>query len=199
MAELLIEEITKQYPTRGEPLVVLRGVSLRVTTGENVAILGPSGCGKSTLLHILGTLDQPSSGRVLLDGCDASRLAEPDLADFRNRQIGFVFQDHHLLPQCSVLENVLLPAVATGAVSDEAIAARGCWSIAWGSRCAAIIGRPSFPGANANERPSPGRCSIGRSCCWPTSRRAISIAPRRSASPNCWSNWSSKSRRCWWW
>ncbi len=121
MAELLIEEVTKQYPTRGEPLVVLRGVSLRVTTGENVAILGPSGCGKSTLLHILGTLDQPTSGRVLLDGCDASRLAEPELADFRNRQIGFVFQDHHLLPQCSVLENVLLPAVASGAVSDDAV------------------------------------------------------------------------------
>jgi lipoprotein-releasing system ATP-binding protein len=121
MAELLIEDVTKQYPTRGEPLVVLRGVSLRVTTGENVAILGPSGCGKSTLLHILGTLDQPSSGRVLLDGRDASRLTEPELADFRNRQIGFVFQDHHLLPQCSVLENVLLPAVATGTVSEEAV------------------------------------------------------------------------------
>jgi len=121
MAELLVEEVTKQYPTRGEPLVVLRGVSLRVTTGENVAILGPSGCGKSTLLHILGTLDQPTSGRVLLDGCDASRLSEPELADFRNRQIGFVFQDHHLLPQCSVLENVLLPAVASGAVTDDAI------------------------------------------------------------------------------
>ncbi|HEY1785750.1 MAG TPA: ABC transporter ATP-binding protein [Pirellulales bacterium] len=121
MAELLVEEVTKQYPTRGEPLVVLRGVSLRVMTGENVAILGPSGCGKSTLLHILGTLDGPTSGRVLLDGCDASGLPEPELAAFRNRQIGFVFQDHHLLPQCSVLENVLLPAVASGSVSDAAI------------------------------------------------------------------------------
>jgi len=122
MPELLAENVTKEYPTRAEPLVVLRGVSLRLATGENVVILGPSGCGKSTLLHILGTLDQPTSGRVLLDGVDANRLAEAELADFRNRQIGFVFQDHHLLPQCSVLENVLLPAVAQGAVSEEAVA-----------------------------------------------------------------------------
>jgi lipoprotein-releasing system ATP-binding protein len=121
MAELLVEDLTKQYPTRGEPLVVLRGVSLRVATGQNVAILGPSGSGKSTLLQILGTLDRPSSGRVLLDGRDATQLSEPELADFRNHQIGFVFQDHHLLPQCSVLENVLLPAIASGAASDDAV------------------------------------------------------------------------------
>ena len=199
MAELLIEEVTKQYPTRGEPLVVLRGVSLRVATGENVAILGPSGCGKSTLLHILGTLDQPSSGRVLLDGCDASKLAEPELADFRNRQIGFVFQDHHLLPQCSVLENVLLPAVAADAVSEDAVRRADCWSTEWGSRRAAIIGRRNFRGASVNGRPWPERCSTGHSCCWPTNRPATSIGPRRSALPGCWSNWSSKSRRCWWW
>jgi lipoprotein-releasing system ATP-binding protein len=122
MAELVVEEVTKAYPTRGEPLEVLRSVSLRMATGQNAAILGPSGSGKSTLLHILGTLDRPTSGRVLLDGVDASRLAEPELAAFRNRQIGFVFQDHHLLPQCSVLENVLLPAIANGAASEEAIA-----------------------------------------------------------------------------
>jgi len=107
MAELLVEEVTKQYPTRGEPLVVLRGVIATVTTGENVAILGPSGCGKSTPATHSRHTRPPTSGRVLLDGCDASRLSEPELADFRNRQIGFVFQDHHLLPQCSVLENVL--------------------------------------------------------------------------------------------
>jgi lipoprotein-releasing system ATP-binding protein len=121
MPELLVEDVTKQYLTRSEPLRVLAGISLQVASGQNVAILGPSGSGKSTLLHILGTLDSPTSGRVLLDGTDPARLAEPELADFRNHRIGFVFQDHHLLPQCSVLENVLLPAIAGGAASDEAV------------------------------------------------------------------------------
>jgi len=121
MPELLVDDVTKHYSTRAEPLVVLRGVSLALDSGDNVAILGPSGCGKSTLLQILGTLDQPSSGRVRLAGCDPFALDEPRLAEFRSRQIGFVFQDHHLLPQCSVLENVLLPAMAAGGVERAAI------------------------------------------------------------------------------
>jgi lipoprotein-releasing system ATP-binding protein len=89
--------------------------------GENVAILGPSGCGKSTLLQIIGTLDQPTSGRVLLASCNPLELDEPRLADFRSHKIGFVFQDHHLLPQCNVLENVLLPVMAAGDVDTAAI------------------------------------------------------------------------------
>ncbi len=120
MATLVVEQVTKQYPTRGEPLVVLRGVSLQLSTGENLAVVGPSGSGKSTLLNIIGTLDWPSSGRVLLDGQDPSSLSERQLAAFRNRTIGFVFQEHHLLPQCNVLENVLLPTVATGKTTDAA-------------------------------------------------------------------------------
>lgn len=112
MAELVVADVTKSYPTRAEPLVVLRGVSCRLAGGENLAILGPSGCGKSTLLHIIGTLDTPSSGRVTLDGADPFAFDEPRLAAFRNHKIGFIFQDHHLLPQCSVLENVLLPTLA---------------------------------------------------------------------------------------
>ena len=120
-ANLAVEHIAKQYPTRGEPLAVLRDVSLELRGGENVAVLGPSGSGKSTLLWILGALEPPSSGRVTLDGQDPATLAEPDLARFRNRQIGFVFQDHHLLPQCSVLENVLVPTVAAGPTSPEAV------------------------------------------------------------------------------
>ncbi len=123
MSGLVVENVTKQFTTRAEPLTVLAGVSLQLATGENLAILGPSGCGKSTLLHILGTLDSPSSGRVTLDGQNPFELAEPQLADFRNRCIGFVFQDHHLLPQCSVLENVLLPTLA-GKSSASDVAAR---------------------------------------------------------------------------
>ncbi len=120
MTRLLVEDVTKQYPTRAEPLAVLRGVSLELGGGDNVAVVGPSGSGKSTLLNVIGTLDAPTSGRVLLDGQDPARLNEPALAAFRNRNIGFVFQDHHLLPQCSVLENVLVPTIAGGRTSWEA-------------------------------------------------------------------------------
>ena len=98
---------------------VLRDVSFEMTLGESLAITGPSGCGKSTLLHILGTLDVPSAGRVTIDGQDPFALSEPDLAKFRNGEIGFVFQDHHLLPQYSVLENVLIPTLAYGGASKE--------------------------------------------------------------------------------
>jgi lipoprotein-releasing system ATP-binding protein len=114
MSGLIVESVTKQFPTRTEPLVVLRETNLRLTAGQNVAILGPSGSGKSTLLHILGTLDHPTSGSVKLDGTDPFQLDEHRLAEFRNRYIGFVFQDHHLLPQLSALENVLVPTVADG-------------------------------------------------------------------------------------
>ncbi len=120
MTVLQVENVSKQFATRREPLVVLRDISLRMESGENVAILGPSGSGKSTLLNIIGTLEPASSGRVLFDGEeDPARLAEPQLADFRNRRIGFVFQDHHLLPQCSALENVLIPTVAQGRTTIE--------------------------------------------------------------------------------
>jgi lipoprotein-releasing system ATP-binding protein len=118
---LLVEHVSKQYPTRGEPLVVLRDVSLELSRGENVAVLGPSGSGKSTLLSIIGALEPASGGRVVLDGQDPATLAEPELALLRNRRIGFVFQDHHLLPQCSVLENVLVPTVAVGRTSPESV------------------------------------------------------------------------------
>jgi lipoprotein-releasing system ATP-binding protein len=122
MTALRVENVTKDYPTRSEPLRVLRGVSLELGGAENVAILGPSGSGKSTLLSIIGTLEPPTSGRVLLGGQDPAELDEPRLAAFRNRQIGFVFQDHYLLPQCSVLENVLVPTVAAGPTRPESLA-----------------------------------------------------------------------------
>ena len=121
MADLVVADVTKEYPTRSQPLRVLRGVSLQLSAGENLAILGPSGCGKSTLLHIIGTLDLPSGGRVSLEGANPFALDEPKLADFRNHKIGFIFQDHHLLPQCSALENVLLPTLAGGRATSEAV------------------------------------------------------------------------------
>ena len=111
---LKLEKVTKLYVAAAgaEPVTVLRDADLTIGTGESVAIIGPSGSGKSTLLNLLGTLDQPSSGRVWLDGVDLSTLREEELAAVRNRQLGFIFQSHHLLPQCSVLENVLVPTLA---------------------------------------------------------------------------------------
>ena len=103
--------LAKSYPTRSGELSVLRDVSLHLAHGEALAILGPSGSGKSTLLQIVGTLDRPTSGKVTLDGEDPFTLSDAALAHFRNRHVGFVFQDHHLLPQCSVLENVLIPTL----------------------------------------------------------------------------------------
>lgn len=111
---LRVSQLCKDYPTRSGPLPVLRGIGLDMERGQGLAVMGPSGSGKSTLLHILGTLDRPTSGIVTLDGKDPFTLPEPELADFRNRHIGFVFQDHHLLPQCSVLENVLVPTLVAG-------------------------------------------------------------------------------------
>lgn len=119
MADLAVENLGKSYPTRAEPLVVLREVTFSLERGESVSIVGRSGSGKSTLLQILGTLDTPTTGSVRLDGHDPFTLAEPDLAAFRNRHIGFVFQEHHLLPQLSVLENVLIPALAAGRPTVE--------------------------------------------------------------------------------
>jgi lipoprotein-releasing system ATP-binding protein len=108
---LVVENLDKEFPTRSGSLVVLSGVNLSLAAGEALAVMGPSGSGKSTLLNILGTLDTPTRGTVTVDGVNPFALSERDLAAFRNRHVGFVFQDHHLLPQCSVLENVLIPTL----------------------------------------------------------------------------------------
>jgi lipoprotein-releasing system ATP-binding protein len=121
MPDLVVDNVSKEYPTRAEPLVVLRGASLSLSRGENVAIVGPSGSGKSTLLHIVGTLDAPTSGTVTLEGENPFQFDEPHLARFRNHNIGFVFQEHHLLPQLSVLENTLIPAIADGGPNDATV------------------------------------------------------------------------------
>jgi lipoprotein-releasing system ATP-binding protein len=109
---LQVENLTKSFPTRSGELPVLRGITLEMADGEALAVVGPSGSGKSTLLHLLGTLDRPTSGTYRLWGDDPFALSDAALARFRNRRIGFVFQEHYLLPQCSVLENVLIPSVA---------------------------------------------------------------------------------------
>jgi len=111
---LQLTDVSKRYAASGgaDGVNVLAGVSMDVARGESLAIVGPSGSGKSTLLQIIGTLDRPTSGRVLLDGKDLSQLDDLQLATVRSQQLGFVFQSHYLLPQCTVMENVLVPTLA---------------------------------------------------------------------------------------
>jgi len=118
-ADLEVVSVSKSYPVAGGELRVLSGVNLTLARGEALAIMGPSGSGKSTLLYIIGTLDTPTSGSIRLLGQDPFSLDRGDLARFRNASIGFVFQDHCLLPQCTVLENVLIPTL-TGSGADRA-------------------------------------------------------------------------------
>ena len=115
---LEVSRLSKDYPTARGPLHLLENVSLSLARGEAAAIMGPSGSGKSTLLYILGTLEPPTAGEVALEGRRPFQLAERDLARFRNRHIGFIFQDHCLLPQCSVLENVLAPTLIEKTTED---------------------------------------------------------------------------------
>jgi ABC-type lipoprotein export system ATPase subunit len=110
---LVLRDVAKSYQSvlDGPAVSVLNGIDMEIQQGESSAIIGASGSGKSTLLNIIGTLDRPTRGQVLLEGQDLAQLNETQLADVRNRQIGFIFQAHHLLPQCTVLENVLVPTL----------------------------------------------------------------------------------------
>jgi len=119
---LCVTDLSKEYPTPAEPLVVLRGVSLTMSAGDSAAIVGPSGSGKSTLLNILGTLDEPTGGTVRMGEVDPFALDDKKLAEYRGQFVGFVFQDHHLLPQCTAQENVQIAALALGRVDAGDVA-----------------------------------------------------------------------------
>ena len=117
---LELDGVCKTYPqARDKSVTVLSNISLSVPAAQAMAIVGPSGSGKSTLLNLIGALDRPTSGTVRLDGRDLTNLSATQLAEIRRNRIGFVFQQHHLLPQCTVLENVLLPALAAGRVDSK--------------------------------------------------------------------------------
>lgn len=117
---LKVENVSKEYPTPRGPLKIISDVSLSLSRGDAVSIMGPSGSGKSTLLYLMGALEPPSSGTVTLDNQNPYRLKEKELAAFRNKEIGFIFQDHCLLPQCSVLENVLTPTLVSASSDRDA-------------------------------------------------------------------------------
>ncbi|MCX5730555.1 MAG: ABC transporter ATP-binding protein, partial [Deltaproteobacteria bacterium] len=117
---LAIEGLSRVYLTGGRRLQVLSDVSLEIASGEMVALTGPSGAGKSTFLHLVGALDAPTTGRILFEGRDLATLDEDDLAGFRNESVGFVFQSHHLLPEFTALENVMMPGLVRRLSRGEA-------------------------------------------------------------------------------
>jgi lipoprotein-releasing system ATP-binding protein len=121
---LEVKNLSKDYITPRGALPILSGVNLTLTRGEAIAVMGPSGSGKSTLLYIIGALDTPTGGTVTLDNRNPFEMRERELAAFRNTEIGFIFQDHCLLPQCSVLENVLAPTLVAGTKGDDVDRAR---------------------------------------------------------------------------
>jgi lipoprotein-releasing system ATP-binding protein len=117
---LLARELSKQFESPDGAVHVLRSVSFEVQDGSSLVVMGPSGSGKSTLLNIIGTLEDPTAGSVAFEGTALDTLSATERAVFRNTKVGFVFQDHHLLPQCTAIENVLLPCLAAGSVSSSA-------------------------------------------------------------------------------
>ncbi len=121
-SDLSVKQVCKEFPSAAGTLEVLRGVDLELNRGDALAITGPSGSGKSTLLYLIGALDRPNSGEIRIQGEDPFARSTAEMARYRNENIGFIFQDHHLLPQCSVLENVLIPLLAghgAGRSEDE--------------------------------------------------------------------------------
>ena len=117
---LQIDAVNKTYMTGGAATEVLKNVSINIVAGDAIAITGPSGAGKSTLLHILGTLDHPSSGRILYKGDDLFLKKKKNLAQFRNRKLGFVFQFHYLMPELDAVENTMMPALMAGVDKSQA-------------------------------------------------------------------------------
>lgn len=142
MSLMVAKNLHKTYATQAQPLEVLKGVDLELSAGEALALLGASGAGKSTLLHCLGTLDEPTQGKVFFEGQDLFRMNDKQLGEFRNRSLGFVFQFHHLLPMLNALENVMLPALIAG--ESKATAKQ---------KAAELLGRVGL-GERVNHRPS---------------------------------------------
>ena len=156
MTQLVVQHVRKEFQTQNAPLVVLNDVSLSMNSGESAAILGPSGSGKSTLLHIIGSLEPPTAGQVVLGDTELFGLDERQMAQFRNQSIGFIFQDHHLLPELSLLENVMIPALAEGELS----AADREWAIELIERVGLTDRQSHRPGElSGGER---GRAAIAR-------------------------------------
>ena len=155
---------------------MLKGATASLYPGEAVALLGPSGAGKSTLLHIAGLLERPDGGAVVIDGVDCVKLGDAERTRMRRSEIGFVYQFHHLLPEFSALENVVLPQLILGPVAARGRGARRAIAVRrLASASGPTIARRSFPAASSSAWPSPAPSPTDRGCSSPTSRPAISI------------------------
>ena len=172
---LFLHDVERHYRQGDETLNMLNGVELALWPGQSVALVAPSGAGKSTLLHIAGLLEHPDHGDVYIDGRATAILADHERTRIRRNEIGFVYQSHHLLPEFSALENVLLPQMIRGLTRGEA-KKRGrsnCWTIsAWAT--GSPTGRRNSPAASSSGWRSRARSPMRRASCWPTSRPEIS-------------------------
>jgi len=175
MAIVELREVRKTYHVGDEDVRALDGVTMTIERGEFMSIMGRSGSGKSTLLNMIGCLDQPTSGRVIIDGVDTGQLHGNKLADLRAHKIGFVFQLHNLVPTLTALENVLLPLGYAG-MDHKKERARQAWATAW-----AIAPRNS-PAGSASAWPSPAPSPRSQPSCSRTSRRARWTASSRRRS-----------------
>ncbi len=198
MSLIELDDVRKTYRSGSLRVTALDGITLTIDSGEYVAVMGPSGSGKSTLMHIVGCLDVPSSGGYRLAGEDVSAMTEAQLADVRNRRIGFVFQQFNLLATMPAWRNVELPLSYAGAGrAERRERAHRRAGPGRPGRPGRSTGRVSCPAASSSGSPSPGRWSPSRTCCWPTSRPATSTPPPPPRSSACSTNCTAPAARSW--
>jgi len=184
MSLVQAENLTKVYGKGETTVTALDHVNLNVDAGEFLAVMGPSGCGKSTLLHLLGGLDRPTEGRVMIDGHSLADLSDTKLTELRRRKIGFVFQFYNLIPVLNATENAALPVTLDGANGARAKAKARAWleKVGLGNR---LTSRPDQLSGGQQQRVAIARAG-GRAWSWPMSRRAISIQKRRTSGDAPW-------------
>ena len=168
-----LRALTKVYPEGGSERVVFRDLSAGIRRGETVALLGRSGSGKSTLLNLIGGIDTPTAGEVILDGTSLSALSEQGRTLFRRRHIGLVFQSFNLIPTLTVMENLLLPLELTARPGNRHALRLRTSSARSGSPTGPGRTRTAFPAGSSSGSRWPARWSTSRSCCWRTSRRGV--------------------------